>query len=95
MSGFVYILASKKDGTLYVGVTSDIARRMYEHRNSEKPSFAGKHGALRLVWYEEHVDIGSAIQREKSLKRWRRQWKIDLIEASNPEWNELFQGLGW
>ena len=95
MSGFVYILASQKRGTLYIGVTSDLAKRIHEHRSGLTPGFASKYGALRLVWYEEHDDIGSAIQREKSLKRWRRQWKIDLVEATNPEWHELFRGTGW
>ena len=95
MSGFVYILASQKRGTLYIGVTSDLAKRIHEHRSGLTPGFASKYGAFRLVWYEEHDAIGTAIQREKSLKRWRRQWKIDLVEATNPEWHELFRGAGW
>ena len=95
MAGTVYIMASQKNGTLYVGVTSDLSRRVYEHKSGPTKGFVKAHGVTRLVWYEDHVDIGSAIQREKSLKRWRRQWKIDLIEAMNPEWNELYRGMGW
>ena len=95
MPGYTYILASKKDGTLYTGVTTDMARRMYEHRAGLTPGFASKYGALRLVWYEEHFDVRDAIAREKSIKRWKRQWKIDLIEKANPEWNELFRGRDW
>ncbi len=68
---------------------------MYEHKSGLTKGFVKAHGVTRLVWYEDHVDIGSAIQREKSLKRWRRQWKIDLSEAMNPEWTELYRGMGW
>ncbi|WP_040325079.1 GIY-YIG nuclease family protein [Aurantimonas manganoxydans] len=95
MAGTVYIMASQKNGTLYIGVTSDLSRRVYEHKSGLTKGFVKAHGVTRLVWYEDHVDIGSAIQRERSLKRWRRQWKIDLIEAMNPEWNELYRGMGW
>ena len=93
MTGYVYILASQKGGTIYVGVTNSLGRRIPEHR--EAGGFTRRYGDWRLVWYEEHHDIRNAIQREKSLKRWRRQWKIDLIEKTNPEWNELFVGGGW
>jgi putative endonuclease len=96
MGGYVYMLASKKGGTIYIGVTADLSQRIYDHKQRlEKKSFTAQYGAVRLVWYEEHDDITDAIQREKSLKRWRRQWKIDLIEAMNPEWEELYRGLGW
>ena len=94
MGAYVYMLASKKGGTLYIGVTNDLSRRVHEHSQREK-GFTAKYGAIRLVWYEAHDDIASAIQREKSLKRWRRQWKIDLIEGVNPEWNDLCRGIGW
>ncbi|MBY3220360.1 GIY-YIG nuclease family protein [Rhizobium laguerreae] len=82
-----------ENGTLYIGVTSDLERRIYEHREGLTPGFAWKYGCTRLVWYEEHWDIGSAIQREKSLKRWYRQWKIDLVETMNPDWNDLYLTL--
>jgi putative endonuclease len=94
MGGYVYMLASKKGGTIYIGVTSDLSRRVHEHRQRDT-GFTAKYGAIRLVWYEDHDDIRDAIQREKSLKRWRRQWKIDLIESINPEWNDLYRGIGW
>ena len=94
MGAYVYMLASKRGGTLYIGVTNDLSRRVHEHSQRHK-GFTAKYGAIRLVWYEEHEDIASAIQREKLLKRWRRQWKIDLIESVNPEWNDLYRGIGW
>ncbi|MEF2554170.1 GIY-YIG nuclease family protein [Aurantimonas sp. A2-1-M11] len=95
MAGTVYIMASQKNGTLYIGVTSDLSRRVHEHKSGLSKGFVTTYRVTRLVWYEEHVDIGSAIQREKSLKRWPRQWKIALIEAVNPDWNELYRGMGW
>ncbi|MEO4001455.1 GIY-YIG nuclease family protein [Mesorhizobium sp. CAU 1732] len=95
MTGYVYMLASQKRGTIYIGVTNDLGRRIPEHRDGTGSKFAAKHGALRLVWYEEHFDIRDAIQRETSLKRYLRQWKIDLIEKTNPDWNELLRGWGW
>ncbi|MBB2670947.1 UNVERIFIED_ORG: putative endonuclease [Rhizobium esperanzae] len=93
MAGYVYIVTNQKNGTLYIGVTSDLERRIYEHREGRTPGFAWKYGCTRLVWYEEHWDIGSAIQREKSLKRWNRQWKLDLVEAMNPGWDDLYLTL--
>ncbi|MBB4234443.1 putative endonuclease [Rhizobium esperanzae] len=93
MAGYVYIVTNQKNGTLYIGVTSDLERRIYEHREGLTPGFAWKYGCTRLVWYEEHWDIGTAIQREKSMKRWNRQWKIDLVEAMNPEWDDLYLTL--
>ena len=95
MTGFVYMTASKKGGTIYIGVTNDLNRRIPEHKEARGSGFTARYGVHRLVWYEEHFDIRDAIQREKSLKRWRRQWKIDLIETTNPDWNELFRGLWW
>jgi putative endonuclease len=68
---------------------------VHEHRNASSKTFAGRYGTVRLVWYEEHFDFRDAIQREKSLKRWPRAWKIELIEQTNPEWNELLRGWGW
>jgi putative endonuclease len=93
MGGYVYIITNQKRGTLYIGVTSDLERRIYEHREGITPGFAWKYGCTRLVWYEDHSDISAAIQREKSLKRWYRQWKIELIESANPDWRDLYYEL--
>ncbi len=93
MFGYVYILTNHKCGTLYIGVTSDLARRIHDHREGRTPGFAWKYGCTRLVWYEEHPLIVDAIQREKSLKRWYRQWIIDLIESINPSWDDLYPTL--
>ncbi|WP_223475042.1 GIY-YIG nuclease family protein [Oricola indica] len=96
MGGYVYMLASKKGGTIYIGVTADLSQRVCDHKQRiNKKDFASQYGAFRLVWYEEYDDITDAIQREKSLKRWRRQWKIELIESMNPDWRELYGGMGW
>ncbi|EHS54140.1 Excinuclease ABC C subunit domain protein [Rhizobium sp. PDO1-076] len=93
MAGYVYIVTNHKNGTLYIGVTSDLERRIYEHREGLTPGFATKYGCKQLVWCEEHQRIGTAIQREKSLKRWYRKWKITLIESINPEWRDLYYEL--
>jgi len=95
MTGYVYMTASQKGGTIYIGVTNDLARRMPEHKTGQGSSFTSRYGVQRLVWYEEYFDITDAIQRETSLKRWPRRWKIDLIEKTNSEWFELFRGIGW
>lgn len=95
MSGYVYILASKKDGTLYTGVTADLARRVHEHKQQLGKGFTARYGALRLVWYREYDDIGHAIVDEKRIKRWRRAWKVRMIEKMNPDWQELHGGMGW
>ncbi len=95
MTGYVYMTASQKRGTIYIGVTNSLGRRIPEHKEGTGSKFTAKYGVRRLVWYEEHDDIRDAIQREKSLKRWPRQWKIELIEKDNPDWNELFVGWGW
>jgi putative endonuclease len=87
--GTVYILASRKNGTLYTGVTSDIARRVEEHRLGIGSKFAARYGATRLVWYDHFDWIVQAITREKTIKKWPRQWKINLIEAENPNWHDL------
>ncbi|MEC5293747.1 GIY-YIG nuclease family protein [Aurantimonas sp. C2-6-R+9] len=92
MAGHVYIMANRRNGTLYAGVTSDLAQRVFEHKNGLTPGFASRHGCRRLVWYEEHFDIRDAITREKTIKRWPRRWKIELIEVMNPDWNELYRG---
>ena len=88
---YVYILASDRNGTLYVGVTSDLSRRVWEHKEELTPGFTSKYGVVRLVWYEVYPDISDAITREKRLKRWRRAWKLRLIEESNPQWLDLYE----
>jgi len=88
MRGYVYILASKKNGTLYIGVTSNLPRRLYEHQHGLVPGFTSRYGVTRLVWVEEHALVAAAIQREKRLKKYPRQWKINLIEELNPEWDD-------
>lgn len=89
----VYILANGYHGTLYVGVTTDLARRIFEHRESTGDSFVGRHDVRRLVYVEFHDRIDDAIQREKRLKDWKRSWKIRLIEEQNPEWRDLFDNI--
>lgn len=87
---WVYLLASKKGGTLYVGVTRSLARRVSDHREGRGSEFAARHGALRLVYAEHYSNPEDAIAHEKRLKHWRRAWKIALIERSNPDWNDLY-----
>ncbi len=87
---YVYIMASKKNGTLYVGVTSDLVKRIYQHKNNLVEGFTQKYDAHTLVYYEQHFSAESAISREKRLKEWQRKWKIALIEKNNPEWNDLY-----
>ena len=91
--GWVYIVTNRRGGTLYVGVTSDIARRAWEHREGTVEGFSKRYRLKRLVYAEHHEDIRDAIQREKTVKHWPRQWKIDLIEAANPDWNDLYDTL--
>jgi putative endonuclease len=86
---YVYVLASKRNGTLYVGVTNDLARRTREHRESLVPGFTKKHGVRILVYFESFDDINDAIHRESRLKKYKREWKINLIERDNPEWRDL------
>lgn len=93
MPSYVYILANKKNGTLYTGVTKDLAHRVYQHKTKELEGFSSKYGVDQLVYYEVHDDLEHAIQREKRIKEWKRQWKIDLIEAMNPQWDDLYAGL--
>jgi len=87
------MMASKKNGTLYIGVTNDLIRRVWEHKNNVHGGFTQKYGVHRLVWYEATIDIEGAIQREKQMKKWRRQWKINLIERENPNWDDLYEEL--
>ena len=86
----VYIMASRKHGTLYIGVTSDLSRRIWEHREGLIPGFTEKYGCKRLVWWREFETIVAAIQTEKTMKRWVRGWKIDAIERDNPHWDDLY-----
>jgi len=90
----VYILANRKNGTLYVGVTSDLSSRVWQHREKVHPGFAGKYDVCRLVWYTTFDSIETAIAFEKRLKKWRRAWKIKLIEEQNPDWKDLYPTLG-
>ncbi|HEY0833149.1 MAG TPA: GIY-YIG nuclease family protein [Azospirillum sp.] len=92
---YVYILASQRKGTLYVGVTSDLARRIEEHRTGTVPGFMSQYGVKRLVHYEVYDDAENAILREKRLKKWNRDWKIRLIEENNPDWNDLRTTMNW
>jgi len=87
---YVYIMASKKNGTLYIGVTNDLIKRVYAHKNDLVEGFTKKYGVHQLVYYEQTEDVKSAIQREKQLKKWNRSWKIELIEKMNPEWKDLY-----
>lgn len=86
---YVYILASKKNGVLYIGVTSDLNKRVYEHKNHLHKGFTDKYFVGKLVYFEETPDVKSAILREKQMKKWNREWKIRLIEESNPDWKDL------
>ena len=88
-SYYVYILASQPNGTLYIGVTNDLERRLYEHKNKLVKGFTAEYGADKLVYYEETNDVSAAIQREKQLKKWNRKWKIELIEKDNLQWRDL------
>ncbi len=90
---YVYILASKRNGTLYIGVTNDLVKRVYQHKNELVDGFSKKYHIHNLVYYEQTNDIESAIKREKQLKSWRRLYKLDLIEKDNPNWIDLYDGL--
>jgi len=91
----VYILASKRNGTLYTGVTSDLMGRVHRHRTGEVQGFTREYGVKMLVWFELHATMEAAIQREKRIKKWYRKWKLELIEADNPEWRDLAEDLGF
>jgi len=90
---YVYILASERNGTLYVGVTSNIIKRVYEHKNDLVDGFTRKYQVHHLVYFEEHDDIRQAISREKRVKKWKQRWKLELIESTNPNWRDLFEEL--
>jgi putative endonuclease len=90
---YVYLLASRRDGTLYLGVTNDLVRRVYEHKTKTVRGFSARYGVNRLVWFEIYDDPVTAITREKEMKKWRRVWKIRLIEAANPEWKDLYETI--
>ncbi|MEK6699067.1 MAG: GIY-YIG nuclease family protein [Nitrospirota bacterium] len=90
---YVYILCSNRNGTLYAGVTSDLLKRVYEHKNDLVAGFTKKYGVHRLAWYEVHAAADTAITREKQIKKWNRQWKLELIEQNNPDWKDLYDDL--
>jgi putative endonuclease len=92
-AAFVYILTNMRNGTLYVGVTNNLVRRVFEHRSGEIAGFTKEHALHRLVWFEQFSSIQEAIRREKLLKKWRREWKLNLIEQDNPDWHDLYDGL--
>ena len=91
--GWVYITANRRGGVLYVGVTADLAKRAWQHRQGMLDGFTDRYGVTLLVWYERHERIEDAIQREKNIKHWPRKWKVDLIEGMNAEWRDLYEDL--
>ncbi len=90
---YVYILASRRNGTLYTGVTDNLSRRVYEHKNDIREGFTSRYGVHLLVWFEAHENVESAIVREKRIKKWRRAWKLGLIEKDNPNWLDLYEKI--
>ena len=94
MAAYVYILAGKRNGTLYIGLTGDLLRRVSEHRDGLVGGFTRRYGVKMLVYFEDMESIMAAIQREKTLKHWVRRWKLNLIEAGNPEWRDLWDDIG-
>lgn len=91
--GFVYIMSNKQDGVLYIGVTSDIVKRVYEHKNSYVDGFTKQYNLKTLVYYEVYDDIEEAIKREKQLKNWHREWKVELVKKENPNWKDLYESI--
>jgi len=89
----VYIMASRRNGTLYIGVTNNLSVRAFQHRNGAGSVFTTKYAVSKLVWYEHHADVREAIAREKQLKKWERRWKLQLIESFNPTWADLYETL--
>ncbi|MGY0557974.1 GIY-YIG nuclease family protein [Lysobacter sp. A421] len=89
----VYLLASSRNGTLYIGVTSDLVTRVWQHREHVVEGFSARHDVTRLVWYEQHDVMESAIQREKRIKKWNREWKLRLIDSFNPSWRDLWPDI--
>jgi len=90
---YVYIISNKRNGTLYIGVTSDLIKRIYQHREGLIDGFTKKYNVKALVYYEQHENAESAITREKQMKEWKRQWKLELIEKTNPEWEDLYDKI--
>lgn len=90
---YVYLLASKRNGTLYVGVTSDLVKRVWQHKNDVVAGFTKRYGVHQLVWFEGHESMESALARKKAIKEWKRQWELKLIEAVNPAWRDLYEDL--
>ena len=90
MAYYVYLLASQRNGTLYLGVTRDLVRRVYQHKTKETAGFTSRYNVANLVWFESYDDPATAITREKELKKWQRAWKIRLIEEANPQWRDLY-----
>jgi len=90
---YVYLLASRKHGTLYVGVTNNLVRRIYQHKSHAVRGFSSRYNVHLLVWFESYDDPTNAIAREKEIKKWRRDWKVNLIEQSNPEWVDLYESI--
>jgi putative endonuclease len=89
----VYLLASRRNGTLYIGVTSNLIKRVWEHKENFVEGFTKKYAVHDLVWYEQHETMAAAIAREKALKEWKRAWKLELIEQANPDWKDLYESL--
>lgn len=90
---YVYILASKRNGTLYIGITSDLIKRIWQHKNKTIKGFTNKYDVVMLVYFEEYDNPEEAIKREKNIKAWKRNWKLDLIENNNPDWNDLYKTI--
>ena len=90
---YVYLTASRKHGTLYLGVTNNLVRRIHEHKTKAVPGFTSRYNVVRLVWFECYDDPTNAITREKDIKKWRRDWKIRLIEEDNPDWSDLYSSI--
>ena len=95
MSGWTYILASQRNGTLYTGVTTNLGERVWQHKQKLIPGFTSKYGVDRLVWHQHFESITDAIAEEKRIKNWRRAWKLALIEKQNPQWRDLYEELNW
>jgi putative endonuclease len=93
MAFYVYMLASKRNGTLYIGMTDDLLKRAWLHREGILPGFTRDYGVKHLVWYETHESRESALSRERQMKKWNRAWKLELIESNNPNWSDLSEGL--
>ena len=91
--GYVYIMTNRRHGTLYIGSTSNLVRRVWEHRRAEVPGFTRRYGLKDLVYFEAFDDLAFALEREKAMKEWQRAWKVDLIEKQNPDWQDLYEGI--